>query len=93
MMWTKNFNVKQIYDLFDPGIAYWPAVNQPGVYWGDQEFITALRDSKRITVRPIATGIKSYKYHCRESLPPATSVVVFHGEPKPSDVSESWFQW
>jgi len=93
MMWTKNYNNKQIHDLFDPAIAHWPPINKPGVLWGDQEWITQLRDTDRIQVAPITEGIKSYKYHCRNGLPEGTKIVVFHGEPKPADVSESWFQW
>ena len=94
MLWTKNYNVRQIYDLFDPAIAHWPPVNQPGVLWGDQEWITSLRDSSKLQVTPIdADWIKSYKYHCREGLPDKTKVVVFHGDPKPSAVQASWYQW
>ena len=93
MMWTKNYNNKQIYELFDPAIAHWPPRNEPGVLWGDQEWITTLRDSDKVQVTPITEGIKSYKYHCRESLPEGTSIVVFHGSPKPADCRESWYQW
>jgi len=93
MMWTKNHNVRQIHDLFDPLIAYWPPVNQPGVLWGDQEWITKLRNADKVAVRPMDCGIYSYKYHCRHGLPDDASIVVFHGDPKPSVVDESWFQW
>jgi len=93
MAWSKNYQTKQIYDLFDPAIAHWPPVNKPGVLWGDQEWITHLRDTDKLIVRQIPEGIKSYKYHCRGGLPEGTRVVVFHGDPKPSEVRESWFQW
>ena len=93
MLWTKNHNNKQIHDLFDPSIAYWPPRNEPGILWGDQEWITRLRDQDRIQVNAIESGIRSYKYHCRSGLPEDTRIVVFHGDPKPSTVNESWFQW
>ena len=94
MMWTNNYNVRQIHDLFDPAIAHWPPRNEPGVcLWGDQEWITELRSADKVQVTPITEGIKSYKYHCRQGLPEGTKVVVFHGDPKPSTVSESWYQW
>lgn len=94
MIWKKNYNVRQVYDLFDPSIAHWPPVNKPGVLWGDQEWITKLRDQDRIQVTPIDPAwVKSYKYHCRGGLPADTRVVVFHGEPKPSGVREPWFVW
>ena len=93
MMWTKNHNNKQIYDLFDPAIAHWPPINRPGVCWGDQENITRLRDADKVQVNPISEGVYSYKYHCLQRLPDDAKVVVFHGDPKPSAVNESWFQW
>jgi len=93
MAWSKNYQTKQVYDLFDPAIAHWPPVNKPGVLWGDQEWITHLRDTDKLIVREIPEGIKSYKYHCRAGLPEGTKVVVFHGDPKPSEVREAWFQW
>ena len=93
MIWARNYNAKQIYDLFDPAIAHWPPINQPGVLWGDQEWITELKNNHKIQVSPIEEGIKSYKYHCRNGLPEDTRVVVFHGDPKPSAVKESWYEW
>ena len=93
MIWCKNYNVLQVYDLFDPAIAHWPPINQPGVLWGDQEWITSLKNNHKIQVNPIEEGIKSYKYHCRDGLPEGTKIVVFHGDPKPSAVKESWFEW
>lgn len=93
MMWKKNYNTKQIFDLFDPKRINWPPVNQPGVLWGDQEWITELRDKQKIESVPIAEGIYSYKYHCRQGLPDNCRVVVFHGDPKPWQVRESWYRW
>ena len=94
MLWTKNYNCKQIYESFDPAIAHWPPINQPPILWGDQEWITQLRDSHKVQVNPInEQWVKSYKYHCRDGLPYDCRVVVFHGEPKPADVKADWFAW
>lgn len=94
MLWSKNYNTEQVYSLFDPAIAHWPPVNQPGTLWGDQEWITQLRDTDKIQVNPInADWVKSYKYHCRDGLPDDCRIVVFHGEPKPADVNVDWFEW
>ena len=93
MWWTKNYNVKQIHDLFDPAFAHWPPINRRGILWGDQEWVTHLRDTDKIQVNPIRSGIYSYKYHCRKELPKDALVVVFHGDPKPADVQAEWFQW
>jgi hypothetical protein len=95
MVWRDCDMTRQIYDLFDPAIAYWPPRNDGGKLWGDQEWITTLRDDGLIRVRPLPEPwIKSYKYHVRgQGLPDDCRVVVFHGEPKPEAVRESWFQW
>lgn len=83
---------KIINDEFDPAIAHWPPINSPGILWGDQEWITQLRDENRLTVEYFdVADVISYKYHCRNvGLPPAAKVVVFHGQPKPSEVFDKW---
>lgn len=93
MLWADNNMARKIYTHFDPRIAHWPPINQPGVLWGDQEWMQELRSRGEIRVTPITDGIRSYKYHCRNGLPAGTRIVVFHGEPKPPSVSESWFDW
>lgn len=93
MIWKQSKYMLPIYKLFDPKDARWPPVND-GYLWGDQEWITKLRDDGVIDVTPINPDwVKSYKYHCRNGLPKDCRVVVFHGDPKPDDVSESWFRW
>jgi hypothetical protein len=94
MVWGQTRNTIQIYRDFDPAWAHWPPVNQPGVLWGDQEWITKLRDTGKINVTPIDERyVKSYKYHCKNGLPEDCRIVVFHGDPKPSEVKEPWFHW
>lgn len=94
MTWRGCMANLPIYQEFDPKDARWPPINRPGVLWGDQEWITKLRDSGELSVAPInADWVKSYKYHCRNGLPQDCRVVVFHGEPKPEAVRASWFQW
>jgi len=92
MVWRDCEINHQIFDLFDPAIAYWPPRNDGGKLWGDQEWLTKLRDDGIIRVRPLP-GAKSYKYHCRDGLPKDCRIVVFHGSPKPDEVMEQWFQW
>jgi hypothetical protein len=84
---------KVINDEFDPAIAHWPPINDPGnVLWGDQEWITQLRDEKRLEVEYFnPVDVISYKYHVRGiGLPPHAKVVVFHGKPNPSEVRDGW---
>lgn len=78
---------------FNPDWAIWPPDNTKQ-FWGDQEYITHLRDTGKLDVVRIPEQyVKSYKYHCRNGAPEDCRVVVFHGDPKPEAVSESWFKW
>jgi len=89
MYWENDFSV--ISDTFPPEIAYWPPRNEPGVLWGDQEWITKLRDEGVVDVEHFSPDdVKSYKYHCQNGLPQNTKVAVFHGKPKPSEVMDDW---
>lgn len=59
--------------------------------WGDQEFITELRDQGVIKVDQMPPErVVSYKYHCRHHLPGGSSVVCFHGKPDPHEVRDTW---
>jgi hypothetical protein len=93
VMYWEGDTGRVISDEFDPAIAHWPPINKPGeVLWGDQEWITELRDEGRIEVEYFnPCDVVSYKYHCRDrGLPIATKVAVFHGKPKPSEVKDKW---
>jgi len=94
MLWRQSKHTLPIYKQFKAKWAHWPPINQPGVLWGDQEWITRLRDEGLLNVTPICERwVKSYKYHCRGGLPDDCRVVVFHGKPDPDEVSEPWFRW
>lgn len=36
------------------------------------------------------SGVKSYKYHCKNGLPEDAWVVCFHGLPKPHQINDQW---
>lgn len=84
-----------ILDRFDRRYAVWPPSNRQyfdngQVAWGDQEWITYLRDTGQLKVTPTPDHlVKSFKYHVRpqRSVPHACSIVAFHGKPKPSEVN------
>ena len=91
VMYWEGDNGRIINDEFDPSIAHWPPRNEPGILWGDQEWITQLRDEGRIEVEYFSPDdVVSYKYHCQSGLPKGTKVAVFHGKPKPSEVKDTW---
>lgn len=93
MVWRRCLMTQQIFDLFDPAWIHWPP-QHPWKFYGDQEVITHFRDTGLIRVRPLPESyVKSYKYHCRNGLPADCRIAVFHGNPKPEAVKESWFKW
>lgn len=57
-------------------------------YIGDQAFIWDTLSCRVDTLE--YPGILSYKRHCRKLLPADSSIVAFHGQPRPSEVSDSW---
>ena len=100
VMYWEGMSARVIGDEFDPNDAHWPPRNdvfwdngKPGgqVAWGDQEFITLLRDTGRLNVEYFdAAHVVSYKYHCLQHLPLESKIQVFHGKPDPADVNDDW---
>jgi len=70
-------------------VVYWRGWRRFG---GDQEWITAaLRPKRSVCSRAFPSGwIVSYKKHGRRGLPPAAKIVVFHGSPKPHEVTDDY---
>ena len=93
MMYWEGDSAQIIHDEFDSAIAHWPPINRPPILWGDQEWITVLRDTQRLDVEYFSSvDMISYKYHARDGLPEGAKVVVFHGRPNPSECSEDWIK-
>ena len=56
-------------------------------FWGDQEFLWDMLGDDWVKI----PGIYSYKYHCRDgTIPEDASTIVFHGPPKPIEVTDPW---
>jgi len=95
MYWEGN-SAQVISDVFDHKWAHWPPRNDKfwangQVQWGDQEWMTFLRDQDCLDVEYFDPAhVVSYKYHCRDGLPPDSLVQVFHGKPNPADVNDEW---
>ena len=89
MLWSRSLTEPM--EHFDPADAHWPPRNDlkwdSGVtQWGDQEWLTHMRDTGQLDVEPVNPAwVKSYKYHCRGGVPDDCRLVVFHGQPKPSE--------
>lgn len=55
---------------------------------GDQDWITWIVGG---AITPIDSGlVVSYKYDCKNGLPPNARIVLFHGKPDPHEVSDDW---
>ena len=59
-------------------------------YIGDQAFIWDALNRKVDALDNLP--IKSYRYHCRYRLLPDTSLVCFHGSPRPPEVKADWMK-
>ncbi len=79
MAWNGDFRF--IFDEFD--------YEKDQLLKWDQFYIINKLKEYDICIKPI-TGVHSYKWHCRESLPKDASIVAFHGKPRPHEVKDSW---
>lgn len=80
MAWSGNWTAP--FEYIKP---QWPQVTER--LWGDQELLWEMLGDNWVRL----PGIYSYKYHCRNGQRPSDmAVCVFHGEPKPIDVTDSW---
>lgn len=62
-----------------------------GQYVGDQALFKDVIGSDVPKLTDMLPGFfRSFKLHCRSGIPRGTSVVCFHGKPRPSEVNERW---
>lgn len=93
VMWLRN-PPHAVYERFAADPQHWIRHHEKakaGTYVGDQAFIndTLGRDIPKIT-RDLPNMVRSYKLHCRAGVPHGTSVVCFHGRPRPAQVTDRW---
>lgn len=94
VMWFRN-PLKEVYERFCEQPFKWIEYHERkrlGPYLGDQAFIWDSLGRKVETFDMEATGIKSYKFHCRNGLPKDTRLVCFGGLPKATDVKADWLE-
>lgn len=93
VMWFKPPAPQIVYEKFfvDPQrvIDHYVA-SKSGSYMGDQAMIWDALDRKVDTLK--MPEIRSYKKHCRGGLPDGTSIVCFHGKPRPTEVNHDWMR-
>lgn len=92
VMWFNKVPTK-VYEKFikqpEAYIAHHKRVEN-GSYCGDQAFVWDALGRKVDLITDSFNNIKSYKRHCRKALPKDTSIVCFHGHPRPCSVSDEW---
>jgi hypothetical protein len=93
VMWVKPPAPRFLYDLFVQSpqriIDYYLQA-KIGPYMGDQAYIWDRLDRKVPTIK--MPEIRSYKKHCRNGLPEGTSIVCFHGRPRPTEINPDWMK-
>lgn len=67
----------------------WVNAGRPDIPGGDQVWIETCTEADRL--QDLYPGrLRSYKVDCRYGIPKNTSVVFFHGLPRPHEVTEGW---
>lgn len=89
MMWNGNW--KEIYNMFN----YKEARK---LYYGDDQYTyqTLLNlNAELVPIQDHINGLYSYKRHVlknKEKLPDDTRIVIFHGNPRPHQISNEWMK-
>jgi hypothetical protein len=91
VMWFGYKAPEGVYERFSMGplrvMDHYHSVRS-GSYRGDQAFIWDTLD--RNVDKIASPALRSYKMHCLGGLPKGTSIVCFHGRPRPTEVSQPW---
>lgn len=92
VMWIPG-PMKKVYDRFCEKPFKWIEYHEKkrnGPYLGDQAFLWDSLGRKVETFDMEKSGIRSYKFHCRQGLPHDTRLVCFGGKPKATEVEADW---
>ena len=68
----------------------WILAGRPDLPGGDQEWVERHIKSPVILQEAFPDKLRSYKVDCRASIPRGCSVVFFHGNPRPHEVTTGW---
>lgn len=64
--------------------------NYPDVVGGDQIWIENCVRNAGLWQELYPNDFVSYKVHCQQSFPRSAKVIVFHGNPRPHEVTDGW---
>lgn len=68
----------------------WAEAQFPEPLGGDQAWIESLFDTADLWQNLFPGSFVSYKEHCRHGIPKGSKVCVFHGHPRPHEVTDGW---
>lgn len=93
VMWFKDKAPAGVYEKFIEApqrIMDFYKSAKVGSYMGDQAFVWDCLDRRVDTIS--SPSLRSYKRHCCNGLPKGTSIVCFHGRPRPTEINPAWLQ-
>lgn len=85
MVWTAG-NHREVWEKFSYSLVNRPPSGYAGPIWTDQDWIYIVGGWNTF---PDGWCV-SYKSHALNGVPKSSMVVVFHGNPKPHEVADSW---
>lgn len=62
----------------------------PNLRRGDQAWLQRVRPDADVLQKLFPSTFVSYKAHCGDGLPDGSSVVCYHGTPRPHEVENEW---
>jgi len=80
VMAFESGNENKIYDK-------WVELGKPELMGGDQQWIYMMKPDAKRAQTEFPRKIVSYKANCKTGVPAGTSVVCFHGSPRPHEVN------
>lgn len=70
----------------------WNDADRPAIVGGDQAWLEKVVHIPNILQDLYSDKFVSYKVHCKPYPPQGSSVVCFHGEPRPHNCTQKWVQ-
>lgn len=85
MAWSANTH----YHLWDK----WESSGEPDLHGGDQQWIELQINNPDIWQDLFPESFASYKVHSTREIPKNARFIVFHGEPRPHEITDGWMPY
>lgn len=92
LMYIRQQDKARIWNDFIKNPAFHMAQNRTRRFWGDQGYYSRHFNDFNLWQKVLPGKVVSYKVHCRNRPlpPPGTSIVCFHGNPRPWAAGAKW---